>query len=161
MKEWAHQLIESEKRAYRSFRSHNSQIGVALSVWKVRPEDAIAVIEAGISSIGEMEKLEAMIQPDIVVLCHIGDAHDAGFPNRKAKIEEKLSLAKNFAQTICLPAHLQEVVDFIKSPLAKELIEGKKLCLNANIPKNLTFKKSFSHLLALYHFYAKQASMQR
>ena len=59
VKEWAHQLIESEKRAYRSFRSHNSQIGVALSVWKVRPEDAIAVIEAGISSIGEMGKLEA------------------------------------------------------------------------------------------------------
>ena len=137
VKEWAHQLIESEKRAYRSFRSHNSQIGVALSIWKVRPEDAIAVIEAGISSIGEMEKLEAMIQPDIVVLCHIGDAHDAGFPNREAKIEEKLSLAKNFAQTICLPAHLQEVVDFIKSPLAKKLVEGKKLCFwNAKHPED-------------------------
>ena len=131
---------------------------MALSVWKVRPEDAIAVIEAGISSIGEMGKLEAMIQPDIVVLCHIGDAHDAGFPNREAKIEEKLSLAKNFAQTLCLPAHLQEVVDFIKSPLAKELIEGKNYAFGMQKhPKNLDFlKKSFrSSPRALIHLLCK------
>lgn len=128
VKEWAYQLIESEKRTYRSFRSHNSQIGVALSVWKVRPEDAIAVIEAGISAIGEMEKLAAMIQPEIVVLSHIGDAHDAGFPSRKLKIREKLSLAQNHARTICLPAHVQEVVDFVESAEAKEIIEGKELC---------------------------------
>lgn len=128
VKEWAHQLIESEKRSYRSFRSHNSQIGVALSVWKVRPEDAIAIIEAGISSVGEMEKLEAMIQPDIVALCHIGDAHDAGFPNRQVKIEEKLALVKNYARTICLPAHIPDVVAFIESPEAKRITEGKELC---------------------------------
>ena len=128
VKEWAHQIIESKKRTYRSFRSHNSQIGVALSVWKVRPEDAIAVIEAGISAVGEMEKLESMIRPDIVVLCHIGDAHDAGFPSREAKIEEKLSLAKNYARIICLPAHIQEVIDFVESPKAKSITNGKELC---------------------------------
>lgn len=128
VKEWAHQLIESEKRTYRSFRSHNSQIGVALSVWKVRSEDAVAIIEAGISKVGEMEKLEAMIQPDIVVLCHIGDAHDAGFTSRQAKIEEKLMLAKNHARTICLPAHISEVVAFIDSAEGQNITKGKELC---------------------------------
>lgn len=128
VKEWAYQLIESEKKSYRSFRSHNSQIGVALSVWKVRPEDAVAVIEAGISSTGEMENLAKMIQPDIVVLTHIGDAHDAGFPSRESKIEEKLSLAKEYAKTLCLPAHIDEVKSFLNSPKANEIVKGKELC---------------------------------
>ena len=127
VKEWAYQLIKSPKKAFRSFRSHNSQIGVALSVWNVGQEDEIALIEAGISSEGEMARLEVMIQPDIVVLCHIGDAHDIGFPNRQAKIKEKLSLAKNHAHTICLPGHLSELMSFIECPEGEDLTHDKKL----------------------------------
>ena len=94
MKEWAYQLIKSPKKAFRSFRSHNSQIGVALSVWNVGQEDEIAIIEAGISSEGEMARLEVMIQPDIVVLCHIGDAHDIGFPIGNQKLKKSYPLQK-------------------------------------------------------------------
>ena len=90
VKEWVHQLMQNSINTFRSFRSHNSQIGVALSVWQVKQEDQVAILEAGISSTGEMERLEAMIQPEIVVLSHIGDAHDIGFSSRQAKIEEKL-----------------------------------------------------------------------
>ena len=46
-----------------------------------------------------MERLEAMIRPDIVVVTSIGDAHSANFSSEEQKIEEKLLLARN-AKTI-------------------------------------------------------------
>jgi hypothetical protein len=42
-----------------------------------------------------MEKLEAVIQPTIGVLTHMGTAHDEGFESPAEKLEEKLKLFKN------------------------------------------------------------------
>lgn len=143
VKEWAHQLMQNSVNSFRSFRSHNSQIGVALSVWQVKQEDQVAILEAGISSTGEMERLEAMIQPEIVVLSHIGDAHDIGFSSRQAKIEEKLRLAKNYAHTVCLPEHLSDLTAFIDSPRGKDTLQGKELVFwNARSPKSSNFSAS-------------------
>src|SRR3546814_18762628 len=56
------------------------------------PEYDLALIEAGISRPGEMERLERMIHPDIGILTNIGPAHDEGFENLEEKITETLRL---------------------------------------------------------------------
>ncbi|TCJ13267.1 bifunctional UDP-N-acetylmuramoyl-tripeptide:D-alanyl-D-alanine ligase/alanine racemase [Flaviaesturariibacter flavus] len=89
VKEWLFQLLEPEYRIVRSPRSYNSQIGVALSVWMLRPEHTLALFEAGISEAGEMERLALMIRPDIGVLTNIGSAHDEGFVSTEQKRSEK------------------------------------------------------------------------
>lgn len=89
VKEWLHQLLEPEHRIVRSPRSYNSQIGVALSVWQLRPEHTLALFEAGISQPGEMERLARMIRPTIGVLTNIGSAHDEGFVSSEQKRSEK------------------------------------------------------------------------
>ncbi|RYY38635.1 MAG: bifunctional UDP-N-acetylmuramoyl-tripeptide:D-alanyl-D-alanine ligase/alanine racemase [Chitinophagaceae bacterium] len=89
VKEWLHQLLEPEHRIVRSPRSYNSQIGVALSVWQLRAEHTLALIEAGISQAGEMPRLARMIQPTIGVLTNIGSAHDEGFADKEQKRSEK------------------------------------------------------------------------
>jgi alanine racemase len=66
-----------------------------LSVWQINGRNTLGIFEAGISTINEMDKLEAVIQPDIGVLTHIGTAHDEGFTDRRQKILEKLQLFKN------------------------------------------------------------------
>ncbi|RYY31760.1 MAG: bifunctional UDP-N-acetylmuramoyl-tripeptide:D-alanyl-D-alanine ligase/alanine racemase, partial [Sphingobacteriaceae bacterium] len=95
VKEWLYQLMAADKNIVRNPKSYNSQIGVPLSVWQINDKNDLGVFEAGVSTVGEMDKLEAIIQPDIGVLTHIGSAHDEGFADRDEKIEEKLKLFKS------------------------------------------------------------------
>ena len=95
VKEWLNQLLEDRFQIVRSPRSYNSQIGVPLSIWQISEQHELALIEAGISQVGEMQFLEEMIKPDIGVLTNIGGAHDQGFENTQSKIREKLELFKN------------------------------------------------------------------
>jgi Alr-MurF fusion protein len=94
VKEWINHLLHEEMQIVRSPKSYNSQIGVPLSLWQMHERADLAIIEAGISTTGEMEKLEKMIRPDIGVFTNIGEAHSEGFSSRLEKIREKLQLFK-------------------------------------------------------------------
>lgn len=98
LKEGLFQLLEPLAEVSRSPRSYNSQIGVPLSLWEIEPTTEVALIEAGISQSGEMEFLERIIRPEIVVVTNIGPDHDEGFGSRHGKACEKLLLAAG-AQT--------------------------------------------------------------
>lgn len=93
LKEWIFQLMEPLSDISRSPRSYNSQIGVPLSMWEIEPAARLAVIEAGISRIGEMDALARCIQPDTVIITNIGEAHSEGFTDDAAKAREKALLA--------------------------------------------------------------------
>ncbi|MFS8616435.1 MAG: bifunctional UDP-N-acetylmuramoyl-tripeptide:D-alanyl-D-alanine ligase/alanine racemase [Solitalea sp.] len=92
VKEWLFQLLSVDKNIVRSPKSYNSQTGVPLSLWRMGSEYDLAIMEAGISRPGEMERLEKMIRPDIGILTNIGPAHDEGFRTLEEKISEKLKL---------------------------------------------------------------------
>ncbi len=92
VKEWLDQLLHTTFNIAKSPKSYNSQIGVPLSVWQLTETHNLAIFEAGISTSGEMEKLEAVIRPTIGVVTSIGDAHAAGFAGLEEKIREKLML---------------------------------------------------------------------
>ncbi len=100
VKEWLYQLLSGTFNTVRSPKSYNSQIGVPLSVWLLKPEHELAIFEAGISQPGEMEQLERMIQPRIGVFTNIGEAHSEGFLNMRQKINEKLILFRHAKQLI-------------------------------------------------------------
>ncbi len=95
VKEWLYQLLREDKNIVRSPKSYNSQIGVPLSVWQINSEHQLALIEAGISKPGEMEKLEKVVQPSVGIITNIGQAHDENFANQKEKVDEKLRLFAN------------------------------------------------------------------
>jgi len=109
VKEWLFQLMSPEYKIYRSPKSYNSQLGVALSLWGLSEYYNLAIIEAGVSKSGEMERLEEIIMPTYGVLTNIGIAHQEGFPSKIAKAEEKLQLFKN-AETIIYPSKYLEGV---------------------------------------------------
>jgi alanine racemase len=92
VKEWLYQLLQQDHNIVRSPRSYNSQIGVPLSVWQMNTQHTLGIFEAGISTVGEMEKLADVIQPTIGVLTNIADAHSEGFTNDREKALEKAKL---------------------------------------------------------------------
>ncbi len=99
VKEWLFQMLQGDYQVVRSPRSFNSQVGVPLSVWQLQPRHEIALFEAGISKMGEMQWLEEVIRPQVGLFTNLGEAHNEGFPDMAAKLQEKLVLFKN-ADTI-------------------------------------------------------------
>lgn len=79
VKEWLYQMLQHDRNVLRSPRSYNSQLGVPLSIWPLNDQYDFALIEAGISEIGEMEKLEKIIAPQIGILTNLGTAHRENF----------------------------------------------------------------------------------
>lgn len=95
VKEWLYQMISPYRRVTRSPRSYNSQIGVPLALWEINDRTEVAIIEAGISTAGEMERLEEMIDPHITVFTSLTDEHDDGFTSRRQKADQKALLMRH------------------------------------------------------------------
>ena len=75
VKEWLAVVMSTAASVIRSPRSYNSQVGVPLSILNIGDQHEVAIIEAGISRPGEMQRLADMIRPDTVIITNIGDAH--------------------------------------------------------------------------------------
>jgi alanine racemase len=95
VKEWLFQILSKDQAVVKNPGSFNSQVGVPLSVWQMQPHHQLGIFEAGISTKGEMERLEKVILPSIGVFTNIGSAHDEGFSGEQQKIEEKIKLFRN------------------------------------------------------------------
>lgn len=85
-------LLARHTEVYASPQSWNSQVGVALSLLGIHDDDAIAVIECGISQPGEMARLQAMVRPNVGVLVNIGDAHRQTLESEERTRSEKMAL---------------------------------------------------------------------
>ena len=104
LKEMLFELLEPSFRISRSPRSYNSKIGVPLSLWQIQDQTDIALIEAGISRLGEMYPLAQIIDPDTVIFNNIGDSHSEGFQSMQQKADEKALIASSLKnQTLIYP----------------------------------------------------------
>lgn len=120
VKEWLYQLLSPDYHVCRSPRSYNSQVGVPLSVWMVSQHNDLAIIEAGISQPGEMERLERIIKPTIGVMTNLGTAHQENFMSYEIKCSEKMKLFAH-CDTVVVNSH-----DAIVQRCAEALPEGQK-----------------------------------
>ena len=120
VKEWLYQLLSPDYHVCRSPRSYNSQVGVPLSVWMVSQHNDLAIIEAGISQPGEMERLERIVKPTIGVMTNLGTAHQENFMSYEIKCSEKMKLFAH-CDTVVVNSH-----DAIVQRCAEALPEGQK-----------------------------------
>ncbi|CAM4440688.1 bifunctional UDP-N-acetylmuramoyl-tripeptide:D-alanyl-D-alanine ligase/alanine racemase [Flavobacterium terrigena] len=95
VKEWLNFLLSPDFSVVRSPKSFNSQVGVPLSIFGINENHTLGIFEAGISLKGEMQKLAEIIQPNIGIFTHLGNAHQEGFTTVEEKIIEKCQLFKD------------------------------------------------------------------
>jgi len=105
IKEALFNILSKQFEVVRSPRSYNSQIGVPLSIQLINNSTEFAIIEAGISECGEMQRLQKIIQPTIGIFANIGDAHEEGFEDEAQKVSEKMKLFKSVQQLIICADH--------------------------------------------------------
>ncbi len=74
----------------------NSDIGLALALFDLRPQHTIGVFEMGINRKGEMDELASMYEPDIAVITNIGTAHIGMFGSRDEIAKEKGKIFSHF-----------------------------------------------------------------
>jgi alanine racemase len=153
IKEWLFQLLNPDKKIARSPKSYNSQVGVPLSVWQLKPDSELGIFEAGISEPDEMGKLQKIIKPNIGIFTNIGPAHSENFINIKQKIGEKLKLFTKVDTLIYTPDYPEIQETIIRSEILKNINAftwSKKQEANLNI-KQVKFGKNNSTITARFN----------
>ena len=79
-------------RVTASIRNMNSQLGVPVTLCHMDETADFAVAEMGISLPGEMERLAAMVRPDVALVTNIGVAHIENLGSREGICREKMKI---------------------------------------------------------------------
>ena len=67
----------------------NNDIGVPMTLLRLKPEHQIAVLELGMNHAGEIDYLSAIVEPDMILMTNIGDSHIEHFGSREKILEAK------------------------------------------------------------------------
>jgi alanine racemase len=122
VKEWLFHILKKKYNIIRSPKSYNSQVGVPLSILQMTKQHSLAIIEAGISKKGEMEKLAAMIQPTHGVLTHIGTAHSVNLGSKDAIKAEKTKLFTHCDWVHYFETNTSHIVDIVKTKTGSSVV---------------------------------------
>lgn len=79
-------------KVFKTAGNSNSQIGVPLTLLKMRQDDQIAVIEMGMSMRGEMSRLARLVDLDDAVITNIGVSHIEQLKTRDGICDEKFCI---------------------------------------------------------------------
>lgn len=76
-------------RVLKTEGNFNNEVGLPLTLLRIRQEHEAAVVEMGISDFGEMHRLSKMAKPDICVMTNIGQCHLENLGTREGILKAK------------------------------------------------------------------------
>lgn len=74
-KEMIASVLSQKYNVLKTAGNFNNEIGLPLTIFNIRDEHEVAVLEMGINHFGEMHRLTKMAQPDVCVITNIGLCH--------------------------------------------------------------------------------------
>ena len=96
-KEIAAAMIGREKSVVMNKGNYNSETGLPLSVFEVRPHHEVGIFEAGMNRKGEIAELAKVLRPDYALITNIGSAHIGILGSREAIAGEKKQIFAEFS----------------------------------------------------------------
>lgn len=88
-KEMIASVLEQKYNVLKTLGNFNNAIGLPLTIFRLREEHEIAVLEMGISEFGEMTVLTNIAKPDVVVMTNIGQCHLESLKSRDGILKAK------------------------------------------------------------------------
>lgn len=103
-KEFIAEVLAQKYKVLKTEGNFNNEIGVPLTLLRIRPEHGVAVVEMGISDFGEMHRLSRMARPDVCVMTNIGQSHLENLKDRDGILRAKSEIFDFMAEDgeICL-----------------------------------------------------------
>ena len=103
-KEFIAGVLSEKYHVLKTEGNFNNEIGVPLTLLRIRREHEAAVVEMGISDFGEMRRLSKMARPDICVITNIGQSHLNNLIDRDGILRAKSEIFDYMAEDgeICL-----------------------------------------------------------
>lgn len=103
-KEFIAGVLEEKYNVLKTDGNFNNEIGVPLTLLRIRPEHEVAVVEMGISDFGEMHRLSKMVRPNVCVMTNIGQCHLENLKTRDGILQAKSEIFDFMAEDgeICL-----------------------------------------------------------
>lgn len=91
-KEFIAGVLSEKYRVLKTEGNFNNEIGLPLTLLRLRQEHEAAVVEMGISDFGEMHRLSKMARPNICVITNIGQSHLNNLKNRAGILKAKTEI---------------------------------------------------------------------
>lgn len=74
--------------------NHNNEIGLPMTLFGITPECEAAVLEMGMSDLGEISFMTRLAKPDVSIITNIGTSHMANLGSRENICKAKLEIAE-------------------------------------------------------------------
>ncbi len=91
-KEMIASVLSQKYRVLKTDGNFNNEIGLPLTIFRLREEHEIAVLEMGISEFGEMSRLTKIAKPHVVVITNIGQCHLENLKTRDGILKAKTEI---------------------------------------------------------------------
>lgn len=91
-KEFISSVLAQKYQVLKTEGNYNNEIGLPLTIFKIREEHEVAVLEMGISDFGEMHRLSRIAKPDIAVITNIGQCHLENLGDRAGVLKAKTEI---------------------------------------------------------------------
>ena len=91
-KEMIASVVSQKFNVHKTAGNFNNEIGLPLTVFGIRAEHEVAILEMGISEFGEMRRLSMVANPDICVITNIGLCHLENLGTRDGILEAKTEM---------------------------------------------------------------------
>ena len=95
-------VLKEQYRTLKTQGNFNNELGLPLTVFRLRDEDEIAVLEMGISDFGEMTRLAKIAKPDTCVITNIGTCHLENLGDRDGVLKAKTEIFQYVKKNIVL-----------------------------------------------------------
>jgi UDP-N-acetylmuramoyl-tripeptide--D-alanyl-D-alanine ligase len=91
-KEFISSVLAQKYNVLKTEGNFNNEVGLPLTILKIRNDHELAVLEMGISNFGEMHRLSEITKPDICVITNIGQCHLENFKSRQGILKAKTEI---------------------------------------------------------------------
>lgn len=88
--------LSSKYKVFKTKGNFNNEVGVPLMIFSLDNSYDIAVLEMGMSNLGEIERLALAGKPDIAVITNIGMSHIENLKTRENILKAKMEITTGF-----------------------------------------------------------------
>ncbi|MCG8536662.1 MAG: UDP-N-acetylmuramoyl-tripeptide--D-alanyl-D-alanine ligase, partial [Pseudomonadales bacterium] len=129
VKEMTAAILKEEGEVLATQGNFNNDIGVPLTLCRVREEHRFAVIEMGANHVGEIDYVSNLVRPDVALVNNVGPAHLEGFGSIENVARAKGEIYKNLAQAGVAVVNLDDAyAEYFLKQLEGKACLGFSMC---------------------------------